>query len=149
MASIDDIGHVHQTGDRPSPRTCLLPHLAPRAAFFGFNNLAIPGTAAGCQELAAIVPMTTAAAARARVAIFAPDPQGDPSFTHQTWHGHFTSFGRQREDLAPVLEVRGRFACVRLEPEGRTLRSTYACGWTAMVAPRRDTHALVVAEPVG
>jgi hypothetical protein len=83
----------------------------------------------------------------------APDPQGYPPFTRQTWHGHFTSFGRQREDIAPVLEVRvqlrGRFARVRLEPEGRTLRSTYARGWTEVVVPRLDTHALVVAEAAG
>lgn len=80
----------------------------------------------------------------------APDPQGYPPFTRQTWHGHFTSFGRQREDTAPVTDVRvrlrGRFARVRLVPGGRALRMGYRRGWTEVVVPRLDTHAMVVAE---
>lgn len=80
----------------------------------------------------------------------APDPQGYPPYTRQTWHDYFTSFGRQREDLAPVhdlrVHLRGRFARIRLVPGGRILPSRYVKGYTEVVVPRLDTHAMVIAE---
>lgn len=80
----------------------------------------------------------------------APDPQGYPPFTRQTWYNHFTSFGRQREDLAPVtdlrVQLRGKFRAVRLAPGGKLLRARFVKGYTEVVVPRLDTHAMVVAE---
>jgi hypothetical protein len=80
----------------------------------------------------------------------APAPQGYPPFTRQTWHDHFTSFGRLREDLPPVMDLRvrlpGRCRRVRLEPAGMALRQRFRDGWTEVTVPRLDTHALVVAD---
>jgi hypothetical protein len=80
----------------------------------------------------------------------APNPQGYPPFTRQTWEGYFTSFGRQREDLAPVTDIavrlRGRFSRVYLAPGRQRLPARFAGGWTSVVVPRLDTHAMVVAE---
>jgi type 1 glutamine amidotransferase len=80
----------------------------------------------------------------------APDPQGYPPFTRQTWYNHFTSFGRQREDIAPVVDIRvqlrGEFSKVRLVPGGKVLQSRFDRGYTDVVVPRLDTHAMVVAE---
>lgn len=80
----------------------------------------------------------------------APDPQGYPPFTRQTWHGYHTSFGRQREDIAPVIDIRvqlrGTFSRVRLGPSGKILPSRLVKGYTEVVVPRLETHCLVVGE---
>ena len=80
----------------------------------------------------------------------APAPQGFPPMTRQTWEGHFTSFGRMREDLAPVHDIRvrlrGRFARVYAAPGRTPLPQRVRHGWTEVSVPRLDTHIMVVAE---
>ena len=80
----------------------------------------------------------------------APDPQGYPPFTRQTWYGHFTSFGRQREDMAPITDLRvrikGKFKKVTVVPGRNVLPAIERNGYTEVVVPRLDTHVMVVAE---
>ncbi|HEY3333051.1 MAG TPA: beta-galactosidase trimerization domain-containing protein [Capsulimonadaceae bacterium] len=97
-----------------------------------------------------------------------PAPQGYPPMTRQTWGGYkaatepwntdpavlrdvyMTSFGRMREELAPVHDVkvrlRGEFKRVTQEPTGIELTTTVANGWTEVTVPKLDVHCMVVAE---
>jgi len=80
----------------------------------------------------------------------APVPQGYPPMTRQTWENYITSFGRMREDLAPVQNVcvrmAGRFGRIYTAPDRQTLPQRYRNGYTEVTVPRLDTHLMVVAE---
>ncbi len=97
----------------------------------------------------------------------APNAQGYPPNTRQSWGGYaaaldpnasdealkdtyFKSFGRIREDLAPVhnirLKLRGTFRRIYTAPGNVTLTPTIADGWSEVVVPSLDTHIMVVAE---
>ena len=44
------------------------------------------------------------------------------------------------------VQVRGKFSRIRLIPSGKILRSRFTKGYTEVVIPRLDTHAMVIAE---
>lgn len=79
-----------------------------------------------------------------------PVPQGYPPMTRQTWESYMTSFGRMREDLAPVFDIkvrlRGRYGKIYTAPDHKTLTQRYRDGYTHVTVPRLDTHIMVVAE---
>jgi type 1 glutamine amidotransferase len=80
----------------------------------------------------------------------APDPQGFPPFTRQTWEGYFTSCGRQREDIAPVTDIRvrllGNFRKIYMAPGGEKLAVGQVGEYAEVTVPRLDTHCMVVGE---
>jgi len=82
-----------------------------------------------------------------------PSPQGYPPMTRQTWDGYFTSFGRMREDIAPVYDIRvrfrGEFKRISIAPGDLTLATKFEDGWTEVNVPRLNVHIMVVAEEGG
>ncbi len=95
-----------------------------------------------------------------------PSPQGYPPMTRQSWgqhsqrHGpidaperdiYFTPFGRMREDLAPVHDIkvclRGTFKRVYSAPQNIDLPTEVVNGYTQVTVPQLDVHLMVVAEP--
>jgi len=97
-----------------------------------------------------------------------PSPQGYPPMTRQSWAGYkaavdhadvdpsslrdvyFTSFGRMREELAPVhnirVRIRGEFKRIYTAPDNVTLAPAVKDGWSEVVVGRLDAHLMVVAE---
>jgi len=63
---------------------------------------------------------------------------------------YFTSFGRMREELAPVhnirVRIRGEFKRIYTAPDNVTLAPAVKDGWSEVVVGRLDAHLMVVAE---